>query len=197
MFVAQNKSLPTKRNQGFTLIELLAVVIIIGILAAVAVPAYRHYTVQARTTEATTLIPQIRLRQETYYQEFRNYIPANPNPANSVYTNQLCKGQQGAWNTAATDWKTMGFIPPTPGVYFQYRVNTGAGVATLTGDTNTCFGLIQGNVHYPSGSGDTWYTVCAIGDLNGKTCSTGDPAMVFGMSGSPSMQRVFVNLKRK
>ena len=61
-------------QQGFTLVEIMIVIAIIGILASIAIPSYTNYVRQARATDATSTLANMRIRMEQYYQDNRTYV---------------------------------------------------------------------------------------------------------------------------
>jgi type IV pilus assembly protein PilE len=63
-----------KRNEkGFTLIELMIVVVIIGILAALAIPRFMRATTKSKQSEAKQILKQIYTMQHAYRQEYNAY----------------------------------------------------------------------------------------------------------------------------
>lgn len=65
-----------KAQNGFTLVELMITVVIVGILAAVAVPAYTDYVTRGKLAEASTELAAMRVKLEQFYQDNRTYSGA-------------------------------------------------------------------------------------------------------------------------
>ena len=62
-----------RNTQGFTLIELMIVVVIIGILAAVALPKFTGMSKSAKESEADPLLKDVYTLQQAYYTRFASY----------------------------------------------------------------------------------------------------------------------------
>lgn len=69
-----------RKSAGFTLIELMITVAIIGILAAVAVPAYTDYVIRGKIPDATSGLAAKRVQMEQYFQDNHTYAPAADAP---------------------------------------------------------------------------------------------------------------------
>jgi type IV pilus assembly protein PilA len=63
-------------EKGFTLIELMIVVAIIGILAAIAIPAYQDYTIRAQVAEGLSLVSGAKLGVAEYFMD-RGELPGD------------------------------------------------------------------------------------------------------------------------
>ena len=140
-----------KRTQGFTITELMIAIVIIGVLAALAIPGFTSYIYKSRVTEASTFLGEIKQRQESYRDEFGRYCPVSGSDW-GTYNPSTIPGIDPVGWTTTTAWSQLGATPDGP-IRFQY--------ATVAGIPGTSV---------PTGSGldndDHWFAARAQGDLN-------------------------------
>jgi len=73
-------NIKNKAQQGFTLIELMIVIAIVGILAAIALPAYQDYTVRAKMAEPLALLAEAKTTVTEYFVA-NGVVPTNSDEA--------------------------------------------------------------------------------------------------------------------
>jgi type IV pilus assembly protein PilA len=153
--------LSKNRIRGFTLIELMIVVAILAILAAVAIVAYNNYIERSRNSEATSILADIRIKQDSYRATFHQY--ANPSGDTSTWipdsnpTEEARSWTEGVDPALVRAWNQLG-VRPDHGVYFSFVCVAGA-PGQAPADPFAGMGIEDTN--------DFWFAARAMQDVDG------------------------------
>jgi len=138
------------KKEGFTLIELMIVVAIIGILAAIAIPAFVNYVKRSKTSEAGANLKSLFTGAAAYYER-ENWTQGLVTPGNAAAASTHCTVDSAApagnwatnspsdqkhvvlWSAQSDSYSALNFGPADP-LYFIYSVTE---IPTTTGACGT------------------------------------------------------------
>ncbi len=117
-----------KKNRGFNLIELMIVVTIVGILAAIAFPAYTDHMIATRRSDGQSALLNMEALMEHYFTENNTYVGANPTVLGITSVSQ-----QGYYTVTVSAASATGFtLTATPVVGGPQAADTTCGALTIT-----------------------------------------------------------------
>jgi type IV pilus assembly protein PilA len=135
-----------EEEKGFTLIELLVVILIIGILAAIAIPAFLNQRAKAYDAAAKTHVRTAQVAEETYATDNNGAYAPTVNTANATDGLTVLEPTLGnppyvtGTGTGASSYTLSSTSLGAPGDTFTVTVTSGVEGRTCTGAGGGCVG---------------------------------------------------------
>lgn len=123
------------KSKGFTLIEIMIAVAIVAILAAVALPSYRNYTIRGKIPEATGNLAAKRVKMEQFFQDSRTYVGATAGNSDTTTSKYFdFSATSGGTDSRTTSTYTLYAVGKGAMAGFNFAVDqTNAKSSTVTG----------------------------------------------------------------
>lgn len=121
-----------KDNKGFTLIELMIVVVIVGILAAIAVPSYQQHVVKSNRAAAEAFMLQAANKEEQVMLDMRGYVAVAANANFQNAPNAATPGLNLSVPTEVSKFYNIAITTPAAASYLITATPIGS---QLTNDT--------------------------------------------------------------
>ena len=129
-FIAKLQSRLAKEESGFTLIELLIVLVIIGILLAIAVPSYLGFKDRANKSAAAANVRSAVPAVEAYYADYGSYATTGVSPAPGMSLTSLKTIDAGIKIAVVSGTTTTYCISATSGNYTYFKAGPAADITT-------------------------------------------------------------------